>query len=50
MKIRPPRIDDWRTHPCQLELRDVLCPEGLKGIIKSYVDEAGAPRLFGTLR
>ena len=35
--------DDARRY---LELRDVLCPEGLKGIIKSYVDEAGAATLL----
>ncbi len=29
-----------------LELRDVLCPEGVKGIIKSYIDEAGAATLL----
>ena len=35
--------DDARRY---LELRDALCPEGLKGIIKSYVDEAGTARLL----
>jgi hypothetical protein len=35
--------DDARRY---LELRDVLCPDGLKGIIKSYVDEAGAATLL----
>jgi hypothetical protein len=35
--------DDARRY---LELRDVLCPEGLKGTIKSYVDEAGAAKLL----
>ena len=29
-----------------LALRDLLCPDGLKGIIKSYTDESGAAKLL----
>lgn len=38
--------DDPAAAQRYLELRDMLCPDGLKGTLKSYTDESGAAKLL----